>query len=107
LHPLESAAFSRRTPFSDIHCPELIAAKWSLVLVARHQLQVVPMVATTPRGLTITPVGGLMTGAKTSSKLATAYMENVCSTPEELAKWMVEERKRWAPVIKHAGLITN
>ena len=36
-------------PFSDIHCPELIAAKWSLVLVARHQLQVVPMVATTPR----------------------------------------------------------
>jgi len=48
-----------------------------------------------------------MTGAKTSSKLATAYMENVCSTPEELAKWMVEERKRWAPVIKHAGLITN
>jgi len=48
-----------------------------------------------------------MKGAKTSSKLAAAYMERVCSTPEELAKRMVEERNRWAPVIKHTGLITN
>jgi len=27
LHPLESAAFSRRTPFSDIRCRELVAPK--------------------------------------------------------------------------------
>jgi len=33
LHPLESAAFSRRTPFSDIYCPELVATKQSLELV--------------------------------------------------------------------------
>jgi tripartite-type tricarboxylate transporter receptor subunit TctC len=40
----------------------------------------------------------------TQQKLAVAYMESVGSTPEELAKWMVEERNRWAPVIKHVGL---
>ncbi|MEO6033425.1 MAG: tripartite tricarboxylate transporter substrate binding protein [Burkholderiaceae bacterium] len=37
-------------------------------------------------------------------KLATTYMEPIASSPEELAKWMVEERDRWAPVIKRAGL---
>ncbi len=40
----------------------------------------------------------------TQQKLATAYMESVGSTPEELAKWMVEERERWAPVIKYVGM---
>jgi tripartite-type tricarboxylate transporter receptor subunit TctC len=43
----------------------------------------------------------------TQQKLAVAYMESVGSTPEELAKWMLEERKRWAPVIKHVGLTAN
>jgi tripartite-type tricarboxylate transporter receptor subunit TctC len=38
------------------------------------------------------------------AKLAVAYMEPVGSTPEELAAFMREERDRWAPVIKHAGL---
>lgn len=37
-------------------------------------------------------------------KLAVAYMEPIGSTPKELADFMVEERTRWAPVIKHAGL---
>jgi tripartite-type tricarboxylate transporter receptor subunit TctC len=37
-------------------------------------------------------------------KLALAYMEPVGSTPQELAAFMQEERTRWAPVIKHAGL---
>ena len=31
-------------------------------------------------------------------------MEPIGSTPKELADFMVEERTRWAPVIKHAGL---
>lgn len=30
LHPLESAAFSRRTPSSDIRCPELVTAEQSI-----------------------------------------------------------------------------
>lgn len=38
------------------------------------------------------------------AKLAKSYMEPIASTPEGLAKWMVEERDRWAPVIKRAGL---
>jgi tripartite-type tricarboxylate transporter receptor subunit TctC len=37
-------------------------------------------------------------------KLAVAYMEPVGSSPKELAAFMTEERERWAPVIKHAGL---
>lgn len=48
-----------------------------------------------------------MKGAATSSNLVTVYMERACSTPEELAKWTVEEPNRWAQVIKHAGLTTN
>ncbi len=40
-------------------------------------------------------------------KLATTYMEPIASTPEELAKWMVDERARWAPVIKRAGLTAH
>ncbi len=44
---------------------------------------------------------------ETQQKLATAYMESVGSTPQELAKWMAEERERWAPVIKHVGLKAN
>ena len=44
---------------------------------------------------------------ETQQKLAVAYMESVGSTPEELAKWMIEERDRWAPVIKHVGLTAN
>jgi tripartite-type tricarboxylate transporter receptor subunit TctC len=44
---------------------------------------------------------------ETQQKLAQAYMESVGSTPEELAKWMVEERERWAPVIRHVGLKVN
>ncbi len=43
----------------------------------------------------------------TQQKLATAYMESVGSTPEELASWMREERDRWAPVIRHVGLTAN
>ena len=38
------------------------------------------------------------------SKLAVAYIEPIGSSPAELTKWMVEERTRWAPVIKHAAL---
>jgi tripartite-type tricarboxylate transporter receptor subunit TctC len=41
---------------------------------------------------------------ETEQKLATSYMEAIGSTPEELSAWMNEERKRWAPVIKHVGL---
>ncbi len=37
-------------------------------------------------------------------KLAVAYMEPVGSSSKELAAFMTEERDRWAPVIKHAGL---
>ncbi len=44
---------------------------------------------------------------ETQQKLATAYMESVGSTPQELAKWMAEERERWTPVIKHVGLKAN
>jgi tripartite-type tricarboxylate transporter receptor subunit TctC len=43
----------------------------------------------------------------TQQKLAVAYMEGIGSTPEELSKWMLEERNRWAPVIKHVGLTAN
>jgi tripartite-type tricarboxylate transporter receptor subunit TctC len=41
---------------------------------------------------------------ETEQKLATSYMEAIGSTPEELTAWMNEERRRWAPVIKHVGL---
>jgi hypothetical protein len=34
-------------------------------------------------------------------------MESIASTPEELSQWMLEERARWAPVIKHVGLKAN
>jgi tripartite-type tricarboxylate transporter receptor subunit TctC len=44
---------------------------------------------------------------ETEQKLATSYMEAIGSTPEELTKWMNEERERWAPVIKHVGLKAN
>ena len=41
---------------------------------------------------------------QTKEKLQTAYMEGIGSTPEELTQWMIEERTRWTPVIKHVGL---
>lgn len=44
---------------------------------------------------------------ETQRKMATSYMEPIGSTPEELAKWMIEERDRWAPVIKHVGLTAD
>ncbi len=44
---------------------------------------------------------------ETQQKLALVYMESVGSTPQELAQWMVEERDRWTPVIKHVGLKAN
>jgi hypothetical protein len=34
------AAFARRTPFGDIHCPELVAAKQSLAQVSCERLKV-------------------------------------------------------------------
>ncbi len=43
----------------------------------------------------------------TQRKLTTAYMEGIGSTPQELTKWMLEERARWAPVIKHVGLTAD
>lgn len=52
-------------------------------------------------------VAAILNEPDTQQKLATAYMESVASTPEEMGKWMVEERDRWAPVIKHVGLSAN
>jgi tripartite-type tricarboxylate transporter receptor subunit TctC len=52
-------------------------------------------------------IASILAEPETQLKLAVAYMESVGSTPEELAKWMVEERNRWAPVIKHVGLKAN
>ena len=49
-------------------------------------------------------IAAILNEADTQQKLATAYMESVASSPEELARWMSEERNRWAPVIKHVGL---
>lgn len=49
-------------------------------------------------------IAAILNEPETQQKLAAAYMESVASTPEELARWMVEERKRWAPVIRHVGL---
>jgi len=49
-------------------------------------------------------ISAILAEPETQQKLAVAYMESVGSTPEELAKWMLEERNRWAPVIKHVGL---
>jgi len=49
-------------------------------------------------------IAAILNEPDTQQKLATAYMESVASSPEELAKWMIEERNRWAPVIKHVGL---
>lgn len=37
-------------------------------------------------------------------RLASSYIETIGSTPAELGRWMSEERTRWAPVIKRAGL---
>ena len=52
-------------------------------------------------------IAAILNEPETQQKLATAYMESVASTPEEMGKWMVEERDRWAPVIKHVGLSAN
>ena len=52
-------------------------------------------------------IATILNEPETQQKLATAYMESVASTPEEMGKWMVEERNRWAPVIKHVGLSAN
>ena len=52
-------------------------------------------------------IAAILNEPETQQKLATAYMESVASTPEEMGKWMVEERNRWAPVIKHVGLTAN
>lgn len=52
-------------------------------------------------------IAAILAEPESQQKLAVAYMESVGSTPEELAKWMVEERQRWAPVIKHVGLSAN
>ena len=52
-------------------------------------------------------IAAILAEPETQQKLAVAYMESVGSTPEELGKWMVEERERWAPVIKHVGLSGN
>ncbi len=52
-------------------------------------------------------ISAILAEPESQQKLAVAYMESVGSTPEELAKWMVEERQRWAPVIKHVGLKTD
>jgi tripartite-type tricarboxylate transporter receptor subunit TctC len=49
-------------------------------------------------------ISAILAEPETQQKLAVAYMEGVGSTPEELAKWMTEERNRWTPVIKHVGL---
>ena len=52
-------------------------------------------------------IAAILNEPETQQKLATAYMESVASTPEEMGQWMVEERNRWAPVIKHVGLTAN
>jgi tripartite-type tricarboxylate transporter receptor subunit TctC len=52
-------------------------------------------------------IAAILNEPETQQKLATAYMESVASTPEEMGRWMVEERNRWAPVIKHVGLTAN
>ena len=52
-------------------------------------------------------IAAILAEPESQQKLAVAYMESVGSAPEELAKWMVEERQRWAPVIKHVGLKTD
>ncbi len=44
---------------------------------------------------------------ETQRKMANSYMEPIGSTPEELGKWMIEERERWAPVIRHVGLTAD
>ena len=52
-------------------------------------------------------IAAILNEPDTQQKLATAYMESVASSPEELGKWMTEERNRWAPVIKHVGLTAD
>ena len=52
-------------------------------------------------------IAAILNEPDTQQKLAVAYMESVASTPEEMGKWMVEERNRWAPVIKHVGLTAD
>ncbi len=54
-----------------------------------------------------TEIVAILKEPETQQKLAVAYMESIASTPEELSKWMLEERARWAPVIKHVGLKAN
>ncbi len=40
-------------------------------------------------------------------RLATSYIEPIGSSPAELARFMNEEKVRWAPVIKRAGVTTE
>jgi tripartite-type tricarboxylate transporter receptor subunit TctC len=52
-------------------------------------------------------INAILAQPETQQKMTAAYMESIGSTPEELARWMTEERTRWTPVIKHVGLTAD
>lgn len=52
-------------------------------------------------------INAILQEPKTREAMARTYMEPIGTTPDGLRQWMVEERDRWAPVIKRAGLTAN
>lgn len=49
-------------------------------------------------------ISAVLKEPETLKRLQTAYFDPVGSTPEDLSTFMVEELRRWKPVIKRAGL---
>jgi tripartite-type tricarboxylate transporter receptor subunit TctC len=49
-------------------------------------------------------IAAVLQDSEVQKRLHTAYFDAVGSTPEALAKFMIEEQRRWQPVIERAGI---
>jgi len=80
--------------------PEIQALAWMAIMAPAHTPK--PIVDRMSR-----EINAILHEPKTREVMARTYMEPIGTTPEGLHKWMVEERDRWAPVIKRAGLTAD
>lgn len=52
-------------------------------------------------------IGAILEEQEVKDRLASSYIEPIGSSPAELTRFMNEEKVRWAPVIKRAGITTE